>query len=170
MMEINDEILNSYFDGDLSAQDKAEVLKSVNNSPGLRRKFDSLKQANDLLLTMKADEVSENFASMVLSKLNAQKIRVRQQKRFLTIIISFFGVIILTITGFVLYNILISASQSTETSTSLTALSNYVKDLSSLLFSKNGTTIIGSAISFIMLVSGYFLFEYQKKMKSNPGK
>lgn len=166
-MEINDQILNSYFDGDLSSQEKEEILRAIENSPILRNKFDSLKQTNDLLLSMKADEVSENFVSIVMSKLNAQKIRVRQQKRFLTMIISFFGILISTITGFVLYNILISASQSTESSSSITSMSNYFKNLSSLLFSKSGTTIIGSVLSFIMLVSGYFLFEYQKKMKSN---
>lgn len=169
-MEINDEILNYYFDGDLSSQEREEILRAVENSPILRNKFDSLKQANDLLFSVKADEVSENFASIVMSKLNAQKIRVRQQRRFLTIITSFFGILILTITGFVLYNILISASQTTESSSSIISMSTYVKNLSSLLFSKSGTTIIGSVLSFIMLVSGYFLFEYQKKMKSNPGR
>lgn len=166
-MEINDEILNSYFDGDLSVQDKTEIIKAVNNSPELKRKFESMRQAHELFTSMRVDEVSPNFTSLVMSKLNMQKIRVRQQKRFLTVVVSFFGIIILTITGFLLYNILISASQSTEPSSAITSLSEYVKDLSSLLFSKNGTTIIGSALSFIMLVSGYFLFEFQKKNKKN---
>lgn len=70
-MEINDEILNYYFDGDLSSQEREEILRAVENSPILRNKFDSLKQANDLLFSVKADEVSENFASIVMSKLNA---------------------------------------------------------------------------------------------------
>lgn len=166
-MKINDEILNSYFDGDLSVQDKTEIMKAVNNSPELKRKFESIRQAHEIFTSLKADEVSPNFTSLVMSKLNNQKIRVKQQKRFLTVVVSFFGIIILTITGFILYNILISASQSTEPSSAITSLSNHVKDLSSLLFSKNGTTIIGSTLSFIMLVSGYFLFEFQKKNKKN---
>lgn len=169
-MIMNDEILNRLFDGDLSAVERDEVLRSVNNSPEWKKKYETLKKAHELLIAMKPEEVSDNFASIVMSKLSTQKIRAKQQKRFLTFIISFFGIIILSITGFLLYNVLISAGNSTETVSSLNILSSYVKDLSNLLFSKNGTTIIGSALSLIMLVSGYFLFEYQKKMKSSLGK
>jgi hypothetical protein len=169
-MIMNDEILNRFIDGDLSAAERNEVLRAVNSSPEWKKKFESLKKAHELFLAMKPEEVSDNFASLVMSKLKAQKLRARQQKKFLTIIISFFGIIILSITGFVFYNILLSVSQATETSSSITSLSSYLKDLTNLLFSKNGTTIIGSALSLIMLVSGYFLFEYQKKMKSNLGR
>jgi hypothetical protein len=167
---MNDEILNRFIDGDLSAAERDEVLRAVNSSPEWKKKYESLKKAHELLTSMKPEEVSENFASLVMTKLGSQKLRARQQKRFLTIIISFFGIIILSITGFVFYNILSSVSQATETSSSITSLSSYLKDLTNLLFSKNGTTIIGSALSLIMLVSGYFLFEYQKKMKSNLGR
>lgn len=167
---LNDEILNRFIDGDLSSAERDEVLRAVNSSPEWEKKYESLKKAHELLTSMKPEEVSENFASLVMTKLGAQKLRARQQKRFLTIIISFFGIIILSITGFVFYNILSSVSQATETSSSITSLSSYLKDLTNLLFSKNGTTIIGSALSLIMLVSGYFLFEYQKKMKSNLGR
>jgi len=169
-MIMNDEILNRFIDGDLSATERDEVLRVVTSSPEWKKKYETLKKAHELLIAMKPEEVSDNFASLVMSKLNAQKLRARQQKNFLTIIISFFGIIILSITGFVFYNILLSVSQATETSSSITSLSSYVKDLTNLLFSKNGTTIIGSALSLIMLVSGYFLFEYQKKMKSNLGR
>jgi len=169
-MIMNDEILNRFIDGDLSATERDEVLRAVTSSPEWKKKYETLKKAHELLIAMKPEEVSNNFASLVMSKLNAQKLRARQQKNFLTIIISFFGIIILSITGFVFYNILLSVSQATETSSSITSLSSYVKDLTNLLFSKNGTTIIGSALSLIMLVSGYFLFEYQKKMKSNLGR
>jgi hypothetical protein len=170
MIEINDEILNSFFDGDLSNAEKEEVLNAVKSSPVIKKKFDSLKQAHELFTSLKAEEVSPDFTSLVMNKINSQKVRLRQQKRFLTLIISFFGVIILSITGFLLYNILTAANHSTDTSSSITSLGNYVKNLSSLLFSKSGTTIIGSILSFVMLVSGYFLFEYQKKMKSNLGR
>lgn len=169
-MIMNDEILNRFIDGDLSASERDEVLKAVNSSPEWKKNYESLKKAHKLLIAMKPEVVTDNFASIVMSKLSAQKLRARQQKRFLTIIISFFGIIILSITGFVFYNILSSVSQATQTSSSITSLSSYVKDLTNLLFSKNGTTIIGSALSLIMLVSGYFLFEYQKKMKSNLGR
>lgn len=170
MMEINEEMLNRFLDGDLSDAEREEVLRAVKYSPEIKKKFESLKQAHELFASLKADEVSPGFSSFIMSRLNAQRLRARQQKRFLTLIISFFGILILSITGFLLYNVVVTASNSTDTISSINTLSNYVKDISNFLFSKNGTTIIGSALSFIMLVSGYFLFEYQKKIKSNLGR
>lgn len=170
MMEVNDEKLNSYFDGDLSPAEKEEVLRLVRNSPELKKQFEALKQAHDLLSAVKQEELSENFSSLVMSKLNVQRIRMRQQKKFLITIVSFFVIIILSISGFLLYNVLISASHSAESSDSINSLSSYIRNFSSFLFSKSGTTLIGSALSFIMLVSGYFLFEYQKKEKTIQGR
>ena len=68
---LNDEILNRFIDGDLSSAKRDEVLRAVNSSPEWEKKYESMKKAHELSTSMKPEEVSENFASLVMTKLGA---------------------------------------------------------------------------------------------------
>lgn len=168
MITINDEMLNKYLDDELNREEKELVKTAIENSPELKKKFVALLDTHSLLKNMEPDLPSLNFTKLVMNKISSKASTARQQKYFLFAILSFFGVIVLGISGYVLFQI-ISSIQVSETNEIVTTYSKGIGDFFSNIFGKKNLSIFGSILSFIMLVSGYFLFEYQKQSKKNFG-
>jgi len=168
MITINDELLNKYLDDELNREEKDLVKTAIENSPELKKKYASLLETNQLLKNMDLDSPSLDFTKLVMNKISSKASTARQQKYFLFSILSFFGLIVLGITGYVLYQI-ISSMQTSESTEAVTTYSKSIGDYFSNLFGQKNLSIFGSILSFIMLVSGYFLFEYQKQSKKNFG-
>ena len=64
---------------------------------------------------------------------------------------------------------IISSIQASESTELVTKYSKGIGDYFLNLFGQKNLSIFGSILSLIMLVSGYFLFEYQKQSKKNFG-
>jgi cytochrome b subunit of formate dehydrogenase len=101
-----------------------------------------------------------------MNKLHKRYVIAQQQKYFLLLILSLLGLIILGITGYVLFQV-ISSMQPIQSSEIVTTYSKDLGDYISNLFGQKNLTIFGSVLSFIMLISGYFLYDYQKHSKKN---
>ena len=165
-MNINDELLNKYLDDELNREEKDLVKTAIENSPELKDKYAVLVDANSLFKNMEPDSPSLDFTKLVMHKISSKTSTARQQKYFLFSILALFSVIALGITGYVLFQIL-SAAQPTETNEVVTTYSKSIGDYFSSIFGKKNLSLFGSILSFIMIISGYFLFEYQKKSKKN---
>ena len=168
MITINDELLNKYLDDELNREEKDYVKTAIENSPELKKKYTALLDAHSLLKKMDLDSPSLDFTKLVMNKISTKASTARQQKYFLFSVLSLFGLIVLGITGYVLYQI-ISSMQTSESTEAVTTYSKSIGDYFSNLFGQKNLSIFGSILSFIMLVSGYFLFEYQKQSKKNFG-
>jgi ABC-type siderophore export system fused ATPase/permease subunit len=155
-------------DDELNREEKDFVKTAIEISPELKKKYTALLDAHSLLKNVEPDSPNLNFAQLVMNKISTKASTARQQKYFLISILSFFGVIVLGITGYVLYQI-ISSMQASESTEAITTYSKSIGDYFSNLFGKKNLSIFGSILSFIMLVSGYFLFEFQKQSKKNFG-
>ena len=166
MININDELLNKYLDNELNREEKDLVKTAIENSPELKKKYAALLDANSLLKNMKLDSPSLDFTKLVMNKISSKTSTARQQKYFLFTILSIFGVIALGITGFLLYQI-ISSIQPGDSSEVVTTYSKGIGDYFSNLFGKKNLSIFGSLLSFVMLISGYFLYDFQKRSKKN---
>ncbi|MEO8232154.1 MAG: hypothetical protein ABI638_07710 [Ignavibacteriota bacterium] len=164
MININDEILNKYLDDDLSADEKLKVKTAIENSSELQKKYDALLKTNNLLKNMEPDSPSLDFSKLVMNKINIKTSTARQQKYFLVTMLSFLGLIALGITGYLLFQIL-SSVQASETNEVVTTYSKNIGDYLSSMFGKQNISIFGSILSFVILVSAYFLYEYQKQSK-----
>jgi len=161
MNNTNDEILNKYLDDELNREEMNQVKTAIENSAELKKKYEALLSANTLLKNMESDLPSVDFAKNVMGKIKRRKSTVHQQKYFLFTILSLFGLVVLGIIGYVFYEI-ISSVQASESSEIITNYSKSIGEYFSGLFGKKSLSILGSVLSFIMLVSGYFLYEFQK--------
>jgi cytochrome b subunit of formate dehydrogenase len=164
MNNINDEILNKYLDDELNREEMNQVKTAIENSAELKKKYKALLSANTLLKNMESDLPSFDFSKNVIGKIKSRKSTVHQQKYFLFTILSLFGLVMLGITGYVFYEI-ISSVQVSESSEIITNYSKSIGEYFSGLFGKKSLSIFGSVLSFIILISGYFLFDYQKHSK-----
>ena len=165
MKNINDEMLNKFIDNELNEVETKMIKDAIENSPELKLKYSSLLQTDKILHNLKSESVSSDFTKKVLQKIQRQKALVKQQKYFLFTVLSLFGIIALGIVGFIFYQII--SSSTPQSNQIVTTYSKDVGDYFSDLFGKKNISIFGSVLSFIMLVSGYFFYEYQKNSKKN---
>jgi hypothetical protein len=164
MKNINDDLLNRLIDDELSNEEKNLILSELKNSPDLKKRYDALLKTHSLLKNIQPDSVSVDFSKMIMQKISKHGIIKLQQKRFLFLVLSLFSLIILGIVGYVFYQIF-STIQFSDSNETITTYSNTVGDFFSALFGKKNLSILGSTLSFIMLISGYFLYDYQKHSK-----
>lgn len=166
MRPINDELLNNYLDNELSEDDKVFVLNAINNSFEIKKRYEALLKAHSLLKSMQPESPSIDFSKFVIQKISKRGIIEIQQKKFLYSILSLFGIIILGIVGYV-FGEIISSTQPGTLSETITTYSNIIGNYFSSFFGKKNLSIFGSVLSLIMLISGYFLYDYQKRSKKN---
>jgi cytochrome b subunit of formate dehydrogenase len=166
MKNINDELLNKFLDDELNREEKDLVQTAIENSPEVRKKYVALLKTHNLLKNIVEESPSIDFTKLVMKKINAKSAIARQQKYFLLSVLSLLGLIILGITGYVLFQV-ISSIQPIQSSEIVITYSKDLGDYVSNLFGQKNLTILGSVLSFIMLISGYFLYDYQKHSKKN---
>lgn len=166
MININDELLNKYLDNELNREEKDLVKTAIENSSKLKKKYAALLDVNNLLKNMELDTPGSDFTKLVMNKISSKTSTARQQKYFLFIVLSIFGLIALGLTGFILYQI-ISSFEPNNSNEVVAAYSKNIGDYFSDLFGKKNLSIFGSLLSFIMLISGYFLYDFQKRSKKN---
>lgn len=168
---ISDEILNNYLDGELSADEIKRLDDEIRSDAELKKRFIALKKVHQKLSLLKADEVSSAFTKKVMMRIS-KKYRVpKDQKYFIAFIYSIFGALCLAIVGYLIVSISGEISESITTQTSET-VRNYSENFVQLvksLFNKMNISVLGSILSIVLLVSGYFFFEMSKRSKANLG-
>ena len=173
-MIITDEILNKLLDGELSREETEEVKTQLITSVELQKKFNALKFVHEKLFDLKEDEVSTDFTTSVMNKIGKQRFAVpKQQKYFIVSVATFITLLCLLVFGFSISAIISSSQTSTGESKSifdsLSHLSDGLVTIMKNLFTGKGLSIIGSIFSIVILISGYFFFEMQKRSKENLG-
>ena len=164
-MNISDELLNDFIDGILKTDEVKIVKEAIEKSPEVKSRYMALVSSDDMLRKLKSETVSQNFTQTVLQKIQRRKALAKQQKRFLFVVLSFMGVIVLGIVGLIFYQVI--SLSSPESNQVVTDYSKDVGNYFSNLFGKKNISVFGSVLSFIMLVSAYFFYEFQKKSKNN---
>lgn len=173
MIQITDEILNKYLDGELSSVQAEQVKFQLRSSEEFRRKFDTLKLVHDNLSTIQEDEVSVGFTENLMKQIVKRSTAPNQQIYFIASVVTFISILCLVIFGFSLSAIISATSSSIDEPKSVfdsvSNLSGGLVEALQQLFSGAGLSIIGSIFSIIVLISGYFFFEMQKRVKTNLG-
>lgn len=173
MIQITDEILNRYLDGELNREETEMVNTALSNSEELQRKFNALKLVHDNLSIFREDEVSLGFTQKLMNQIKTKSKVPKQQKYFITTVVAFIIILCLVIFGFSISAMISATSSSIGDSKSVfdsvSGLSEGLVKTLQQLFSGAGLSIIGSIFSIIVLISGYFFFEMQKRTKANLG-
>jgi len=174
MIQITDEILNKYLDGELNKEEAEQVKSALRNSEELQRKFNALKFVNDKLFDLKEEEVSPDFTTDLMKRILKSRFVVpKQQKYFIVSVATFITLLCLVIFGFSISAIISSAPPSIGESKSVVDSITYMSDglvkVVEKVFSGQGLSIVGSIFSIIIIISGYFFFEMQKRAKADLG-
>lgn len=172
MIDLNDELLNRYLDGELGEVEKIELEKYLKENETARKRFNSLKLVHSNLLRMQEDSPSVNFTDKVMMSITRKAKSKSGQKFFIVSISSFIVLLCMLIFGFLLANILGSTSTSGMDSQSINTINNITNSFISeinKLFSGQGLSIFGSILSLGIIISGYIFFEKQKHTKAHLG-
>lgn len=172
-MNVTDEILNKYLDGELNREQAEQVKAVIRSSEELQRKFNALKLVQDNLSLIKEDEVSPGFTDKLMKQIVKRSAVPKQQKYFIASVTTFITILCLVIFGFSISAMISATSSSIGESKSIfdsiPNLSDGLVKTLKHLFTGAGLSIIGSVFSIILLISGYFFFEMQKRAKANFG-
>lgn len=170
MRKITDEILNRYLDGELNEIDSAEIRDTINSSEEVKKRYKALSSVHDSLKSLEPDKTSKNFKEKVMNRLKSRTVVPKQQKYFILSMVVISSVLCLIILGFVIGTVLASAPASPGPATTIEAVDKfsdsliyYVNDI----FSGRSLSIIGAVFSLLIIITGYFFFENQKKAKVN---
>ena len=170
MMNINDELLNRYLDGELNFNERSEFEKFLSENKFARKRLNSFKLIHANLLRMQEDSPSMNFTDKVMMSISRKSKSKSSQKYFIISISSFIVLLCMVIFGFLLANILGSTSTSGMDSQSFNTINNitnsFINEIKKL-FSGEGLSIFGSILSLGIIISGYIFFEKQKHTKAH---
>lgn len=172
MSMLSDEMLNKYLDGELEPGKIKEVESILKESEPDRKRLNALKLVHDNLALIKEDEVSGDFTFRLMTKLNKKFVLPKGQKYFIVFVSLFILLICLGVLGYVISIILsapVAQSQSPQVMETVQNVSNGIISEMKKIFSGTNLSIIGSIISFGLIISGYLFFEKQKQMKARLG-
>lgn len=167
MSRISDEILNKYIDGELNEKSVLEIENILNTSKEDADRLSALKRIHSELGKIGSFSLPGDFTMNVMSKIRGTAKARNKDKYFILTIISFIIALSLGIIGFLAYNI---AQTPSDQTTSLNILANYMPYIKNVLdalqriIPGNTFSFIGSILSFIVIISGYFFFENQKRI------
>ena len=172
MIEVTDDLLNKFIEGELDSDSVKEITDAVNKNEELRIRLNALQKVHEELKKIKIKETRSDFTSLIMSKITKPLNFKKSDKAFILSISSILGIFSLAIVGITVYYAVMSLGKTgTETSLFQTLFS-YSKNLSNIIsgiFSKGSISVIGSIFSFILIITGYFFFESRKRINTNHG-
>jgi anti-sigma factor RsiW len=166
MIELNDDLLNKYIDGELDREMMQQVKVKLESSHQDMMKYRMLLSVHNELKKIPPEEVSSSFTSNLMLKVQRSLKSKREQNFFIVSVLSLFFLICIGIIGYLLANYIFTAQpNSSDVVTRFTVRSEDFITLLKNFFSKGNISIIGSVFSFILLVSGYFFYDSLKHSK-----
>lgn len=172
MIEVTDEILNRYIDGELSAAELKELNEMLIKSEDIRKRLHALQYVHNELKRIPLRETSNEFTSRLMKKI-VRKPELKGQRYFIFSVSSFFILISLAIIGYLTSYILSYGSKTSGDSSNLNTLLSYLESLVhgiKSVFSSGNISIIGFVFSFGIIISAYFFFDSHRQAKAKLDK
>lgn len=168
MIELTDEILNKYIDGELNAAEVIEVKNLLNNSDDARKRLYALQLVDRELRNYPLKNTTSDFTSVLMKKI-MRKPEVKGQKYFIFSVSSIFVLVSLGIIGYITSYILSAGENSTGESNSvhnLVYISEQLVIAIRKFFTAGNVSVIGFIFSFAIIISAYFFFDSHKQAKA----
>ncbi len=168
-MNITDEILNRYIDGELSSEEINELKNELNTHPEILKKLKALKITDSALHKLEIMPAPVNFTEAVMSKVKFKsKIRYSISPVFIGII-SFFGILVLGVLGFIVQE---STKVINDPQSELIVedfrqkTTPYLEKIGEIL-SNDSVLFVSGMIAFTLLLGFYFMIHTHKTFKQN---
>jgi len=171
MIEITDEILNRYIDGELTSSELEEFKEKLRNSEDAMKRLNALMLVHNELKKYPLKEPSLEFTSQLMKKI-MRKPEQKGQKYFIFSISSFIILICVLIVSYIA-SYIVSGTPASENNDTLgifiSYLQKFVHSISSV-FSKGNVSIIGIIFSFVIFITAYFFFDSNRRTRTRLDK
>ena len=167
-MKLNDDLMQKYFNRELSPKDSAEVEKTLMQYPEEYKDYITMLSVHNNLKKIRQDELPAAFTSAVMNRIVSFRSKSAADRNFIFGISGIFILLCIAITVLVGWQVLSGsgASGSSWVYDSTAEGVDFLLNILSNIKSSTGLTIIGSVFSLSILITAYFFFEHQK----NPAK
>jgi hypothetical protein len=168
MIELNDDILNKYIDGELDSSLAQQIKTQLEASSEDMKRYKVLLSIHNELGKLPVEEVSSSFTANLMLRVRRSLKSRREQNFFVVSVLSLFLLICIGIIGFLIANYIFTVEPgSPDFLTQITKKSDSLVTFLKNLFSKGNISIIGSIFSFVLLISGYFFYESVKHSRQH---
>jgi len=168
MNKLTDEILNKYIDGELESFELAEIKSLIEKDDEAVKRLRALRLIDESLKQIEVDLAPSNFTEKLMD-LISQKTKTIKPK------INYFFFSIVSLLSIGVLAVIASAVNSTNQQTGEQAVNPYVQQTKDFLvknldilkdfFGNQTVMLIGSFLTFVLLIGVYFTFETHKNFK-----
>jgi len=168
-MKVTDEILNRFIDGELNSEELKEFKDELNNSRDVQIRLRALQAASVIFKNIIEESPTVDFTSKLMLSLHKKFKARKRDSIFIASVASIFVVISLLIIGYILAQIISAAGPNSSFQPGLQVADIFEKIAQTFVskFSSSSVSIVGTIISFGVIVSGYFYFDFLKSTRSN---
>ncbi len=167
-MELTDEILNRYIDGELSSSELKEVKEILKSSEDAKRRLLAMQLVHNELKNYPVRRTSADFTLMLMKKI-VRRTEPKGQRYFIFSISSVFVLISLGIIGYLTSYILSLGNNSAESSSGINDFIYLVEKLVGgikTLFTSGNISVIGFIFSFAIIISAWLFFDSHRQAKA----
>jgi len=171
MNHLNDEILNKYIDNELSDKELSDLNDHIKNCDQCLNLLKAHRLADHHLKKMEISSPSSDFTQRIMQKVQMVSKPFKPKKNyFFRFVFSFMLLLALGIVIFAFANMPSAASEGISVNEYLLeGVSHFFSGYENIIKGRNAS-IIGSVLSFIILISVYFIYESHKNFKSRLDK
>ena len=165
MKEITDEILNKLIDNELSSSEIDELHGLIKNDEKLLSKAKAHQMVDSVLKKLEIENAPQNTTELIMGKISQSILAKEKKNGFFKFIISAFVITILLVVGFVWFA---KPSGDGVSQSYFNSFKDKIgENLSALSIpvSSDLLLVIASALTVIIFISGYFVFEEHKSFK-----
>ena len=170
-MNVTDDILNKFIDGELNSIELDELNKKLSSDEELVKHLKALKLTHQLLRKMEETPAPESFTDRIMQKITpALSQKTKATSRMFFAVISFFSLLIFGILGYAISTIKPAEGTSTMTTDVMDKVNGFVSQNSPGFFkylTSDSVLFIGGMLSFILLLGLYFMVHSHKTFREN---
>jgi len=165
MKEVTDEILNKLIDNELSSSEIDELHQLIKKDEKLLSKTKAHQMVDNVLKKLEIEHAPQNTTDLIMEKITQSVLEKEKKNGLFKFIISTFAVSMLLVVGFILFSK--PDGEGVSKSFFNAAKEKLAESFTnfSLPISYDLLLIITSALTIIVLISGYFIFEEHKSFK-----
>jgi len=166
MKELTNEILNKLIDNELNNSEIDELYHLIKQNNELQGRLKAHQMVDSVLKNLKIESAPENTTKLIMAKISANILVKERKNGLFKFFMSLFGIIIILILGFILFS---EPTGQEIIIPQLSSVKNYFGKIFSIFSFPINTkviSIISSAVTVIVLVSGYFIFEQHRAFKN----
>ncbi|MBU0560520.1 MAG: hypothetical protein KJ799_10340 [Bacteroidetes bacterium] len=172
MVKLSDEILNKFIDNELNSHEVADIKEIVDNDSVELKKLQAHSAVHKILNTIDPLPAPSGITARVMSRIALMSKSSKAEDNFIYIILSLFFASIIAVLGYTIFQVNGSGESSAIFINFNSFISSYLAKLDFVksITSNDQFLLIGASLTFMLLISAYYIFESHKSFKQKLNK